>query len=219
VTAFDPATSRTSPIAPIRERVEREIDEALAAFPDPGRLSAGERRGIIARYTAVLEGNFIYWMTGALLSIRSEEARSIILQNLHDEVRGAHPNMLRRFAVAARAFPTDSDALAVDPALRDVRLFIARLSGPPILVTMAFFEGFIHRYVAYLEKLAHLQGSGEFEYTNVHAVCDLTHREGLLRAFEAEAAFTDRPAAPSPELYEGVVLLRALIRRIAGARV
>ena len=85
-------------------RIKRAIDDLLTGLPDASYLSADQRRGIIARYTAVLEGNFIYWMTGAYLSVKSEEARSIILENLHEEVRDSHPAMLRRFATAARAF-------------------------------------------------------------------------------------------------------------------
>src|SRR5205085_2256184 len=110
--------------------------------------------GIIARYTAVLEGNFIYWMTGAYLSVESERARSIILENLHEEVRDSHPAMLRRFALAACAVPTDVDAMAVYQKLTNVRLFVGRLSGVPVVIMMAFFEGFIQKFMAFLADLA-----------------------------------------------------------------
>ncbi len=102
-----------SPTEPIQEHTEGVVDDLLASLPRAERLSAEERRGIIARYTAVLEGNFIYWMTAAYLSVRSEEARSIILENLREEVRDCHPGMLRKFTMAAHAVPKDSDALAV----------------------------------------------------------------------------------------------------------
>ena len=75
-------TLNRSHIVPIQERTDRTIDELLASLPSVEQLSTDERRGIIARYSAVLEGNFIYWMTGAYLSVGSEEARSIILDNL-----------------------------------------------------------------------------------------------------------------------------------------
>src|SRR2546426_9009520 len=99
-----PATAPT-----IETRITRAIDETLASFPDPDVLSAEERRRIIARYTAVLEGNFIYWMTATYLSVRSDDAQAIIVDNLHEEIRDNHPGMLRKFAVAARAVPTDAD--------------------------------------------------------------------------------------------------------------
>src|ERR1700690_3720194 len=108
----------------IQEHVQNSIDDLIGSLPDPGRLSASQRRGIIARYTAVLEGNFIYWMTGAYLAVGSEEARSIILGNLREEVRDCHPGILRRFAIAAKAIPTDSDAMAVYPDLMNARLFV-----------------------------------------------------------------------------------------------
>ena len=75
----------------IEEDLDYAIEDLLASLPVPEQLSASQRRGIIARYTAVLEGNFIYWMTGAYLAVTSGQARSIILDNLHEEVRDSHP--------------------------------------------------------------------------------------------------------------------------------
>src|SRR5882762_3335607 len=120
--------------------------------------------------------------------------------------------MLRKFAIAAHAFPTDSDALAVNDELTKVRLFFGHLSGVQILVTMAFFEGFIQRYMSYLADLAVAQGSSELEYTDVHGVCDIAHTEGLLNALSAEMAIN--PLAEDADLYEGVDLLEALLDRI-----
>src|SRR2546428_1910562 len=153
--------------APMQEHIDRAVHDLLASCPDPEQLSADERRGIIARYTAVLEGNFIYWMTAANLSVRSEEAHTIIQDNLLEEVRDNHPGMLRKFAIAAHAVPTDSDALAVYRNLENVRLFVGRLSGVRIVLMMTFFEGFITRFMPYLAELAKRQGSAEQEYTDV----------------------------------------------------
>jgi hypothetical protein len=198
--------------ASIHEHIDCTVDDLLASFPDPEQLSAGQRRGILARYTAVLEGNFIYWMTGAYLSVHSDEARSIILENLREEVRDSHPAMLRRFAMAARAVPTDSDALAVFEGLTNVRLFVGRLSGVQIVLMMTFFEGFIQRFMPFLAELALRQGSEEQEYTDVHGVCDVGHTQELFRALEAEMALSQ--LEPSANLLEGVDLLRTLIIKI-----
>src|SRR5438552_11433921 len=143
-------TPRQSCTAPIQEHIDGVIHDLLVSFPDPEQLSPDERRGIIARYTAVLEGNFIYWMTAAYLSVASEEAHSIIHDNLLEEVRDNHPGMLRTFAIAARAVPTDSDVLAVHAPLQNVRQFVAQLSGAKIVLMMAFFEGRITRLMSYL---------------------------------------------------------------------
>ena len=190
------------------------VDHLLASLPPVEQLSADERRGMIARYAAVLEGNFIYWMTGAYLSVRTEEARSIILDNLHEEVRDCHPGMMRRFALAAHAVPRASDAFAVYPSLSNVRLFIGRLSPVPIVVMMAFFEGFIQKFMAYLADLAQRQGSAELEYTDVHGVCDVAHTQGLFRALEAEMAVAQDSGEPVKNIFEGVDLLQTLIRDI-----
>src|SRR5690349_8426503 len=90
------ATSSESQIAAVHHHIDRAIDDLLAALTDAAQLSDQQRRGIIARYTAVLEGNFIYWMTGAYLSVGTDAARAKILDNLREEVRDCHPGMMRR---------------------------------------------------------------------------------------------------------------------------
>ena len=67
-------TPNESKTASIQAHIDRAIEDLLASLPNPGELAPDERRGIIARYTAVLEGNFIYWMTGAYISAGSDEA-------------------------------------------------------------------------------------------------------------------------------------------------
>ena len=196
----------------IQPKIANMIEELFASLPDPKKLISSERRGIIARYTAVLEGNFIYWMTAALLSVQSDESRPILLDNLNEEIRDCHPAMLRRFAIAANAFPTDSDALAVHDDLTRMRLFLGRMSSVHTVLTMAFFEGFIQRFMVYLAELAAAQGSVEMEYTDVHGVCDIAHSEGLFRAFAVEMEHS--PIEPGTDLFEGVDLLRTLIQTI-----
>ena len=208
------ATGLVTDIVSIQEHLERAATESLDLFPAVEQTSAAEQRGIMARYTAVLEGNFIYWMTGALLAVRSEQARAIILENLHEEVRDLHPHMLRKFAMSAHAVPTDFDATAVYSDLLRVRRFIGDLKPVPIVVMMAFFEGFIQRFMPYLAELARRRGSLEQEYTDVHGTCDIGHTQELYRALEAEILATDG-IAPEAPLFEGVELLRALIRKVA----
>jgi hypothetical protein len=211
----------TSLIAPemqnlssIKPRIDSEIDSLVAALPDPKDLTPEQRRGIIARYCAVLEGNFIYWMTAAYLSVQSEEARPILIDNLTEEIRDCHPEMMRRFAIAAHAYPTDTDAMAVRDGLTKVRMFLGRLQGVQNVLTMGVFESYIQRFMSYLADLAIAQGSTDLEYTDVHGVCDIAHSEGLLMALSAEAAIN--PPDPSADLFEGVNYLRALIQTING---
>jgi hypothetical protein len=202
--------------ASLKPQIDSIVGELIDSLPDPDKLSPSERRGIIARYTAVLEGNFIYWMSAAYLSAKSEEARPILLDNLREEIRDCHPAMLRNFTIAAQAFPTDSDALEVHDDLTNVRLFLGRLSGVQNLLTMAFFEAFIQQFMAYLANLAGTQGSAERVYTDVHGVCDVAHSQELFRALAAELAVD--PIDPSTDLFEGVDLLRTLIQTIIYGR-
>ena len=212
--SFDLLTPNRSDIAPIQAHIEVTIDDLLASLRRPERLSPEERRGIIARYTSVLEGNFIYWMTAAHLAVASDEARAIIEDNLREEVRDNHPGMLRRFALAAHAAPTDADALAVYRNLENVRLFVADLSAVEIVLMMAFFEGFITRFMPYLADLADRQGSAERQYTDVHGVVDVVHTEGLFRALEAEMLRKPDVVEPTPSLFTGVKVLRTLIENV-----
>jgi hypothetical protein len=201
----------------LKQQINNTIDDLMNRLPDIEDLTSAERRGIIARYTAVLEGNFIYWMTATLLAVKSEDARPILLDNLNEEIRDAHPAMMRRFAMAAHAFPTDEDALVVDHDLTKVRVFLGRLSGVQSVLTMAFFEGFIQRFMAYLADLAKAQGSVDLEYTDVHGVCDIAHTDGLFRALSVEMAIN--PLDSEKDLFEGVDLLRNLIENIVFNRV
>jgi hypothetical protein len=201
-------------LTPMKRQIDSEIDSLIAALPDLRNLTPEQRRGIIARYTAVLEGNFIYWMTAAYLSVRSEEARPILIDNLREEIADCHPEMLRRFAIAAHAYPTEADAMAVREDLTKVRLFLGRLQGVPNVLTMGFFESYIQRFMSYLADLAVAQGSKDLEYTDVHGVCDIAHSEGLLMALSAESAIN--PPDPAADLFEGVNKLRALIQTING---
>ena len=101
----------------IQQQITTMIDDLMTGLPRPQQLTGEQRRGMIARYTAVLEGNFIYWMTATSLAVKCDEARPILLENLYEEVRDSHPVMLRKFAIAAKAFPTDADSLAVDAVI------------------------------------------------------------------------------------------------------
>jgi pyrroloquinoline quinone (PQQ) biosynthesis protein C len=195
-------------ISKLEVRIDSLISEFLTSLPKPSDLSPEQRRGIIARYTAVLEGNFIYWMTGALLACRSEQTREIVMHNLQEEVRDSHPNMLRRFAVAAGAVPTDADAAAVWANLSEVRAFVGRMSPVRLVLMMGYFEKLIQQWMPYMAELAGLQGSNELEYTDVHGVCDVEHSQELFRALSAEIALA--PAEVDDGVFEGVELLHKL---------
>ena len=212
-TLLIPEQSQTDTLdASIRTAINDQIEELMTSLPDRSQLTSQDRRGIIARYTAVLEGNFIYWMTATLIAVQGEGARPILLDNLHEEIRDVHPDMLRRFAIACHGFPTEQDALAVNEDLTKVRRFLGRLSAVQSLATMAFFEGFIQRFMGYLADLAVAQGSSELEYTDVHGVCDIAHSEGLFRAVSIE--MSQYPVAADVNLFEGVDLLGSLLEVI-----
>ena len=77
----------THPTVEMETAATAIIDELIDSLPDPKQLTSEERRGIIARYTSVLEGNFIYWMTATVIAAKAEQSRPILLENLYEEVR------------------------------------------------------------------------------------------------------------------------------------
>jgi hypothetical protein len=196
----------------IQEHITTIVDDHIGRLPEPEHLTSDEVRGIIARYSSVLEGNFIYWMTATYLAVQSQEAREIIIENLTEEVRDSHPAMLRKFALAADAYPDEADSLAVGSDLTSVRLFLGKLQGVQSLATMAFFESYIQRFMSYLADLAAARGSAERVYTDVHGVCDVEHSQELFRAVSLEMSIN--PMKAGSNLYEGVELLSALIDTI-----
>jgi hypothetical protein len=193
----------------IQQQITAMIDDQIGRLPNPKHLTDDEIRGIIARYCAVLEGNFIYWMTATYIAVQSEEARAILIDNLTEEVRDSHPVMLRKFVMAADAFPAAGDALAVSPGMTKVRLFLGKLQGVQSLATMAFFESYIQRFMSCLADLAAARGSTEKVYTDVHGACDIEHSEGLFRAVSLEMLVN--PMAAGSNLFEGVELLSTLL--------
>jgi hypothetical protein len=193
----------------IRARVERAINARMLSLPTAESVSPDTARGIIARYTAVLEGNFIYWMTGAYIACRSDEARAKIMENLHEEVRDSHPGMMRRFALAAKAVPSERDSADVYEDLTKVRVFVGLLAPVPILTMMAYFEGFIQQFMPYLAEMAAKRGSSEREYTDVHGICDIGHTEELFNALNTEIELC--PEEPS-NIFEGMERLDRLVR-------
>ena len=100
-------------------------------------------------------------MTATYLAIRTPEAKALIEDNLLEEVKENHPGMLRRFLLAANAAPSEADRSLVDRDLQNVREFLGKLSTLESLLTMAFFEGFIQKFMAYLADLAARRGSSE----------------------------------------------------------
>jgi hypothetical protein len=206
------STNTDTSISSLQEKITGVIDGLINNLPDPKQLTSAQRRGIVARYSSVLEGNFIYWMTASLIAVKSDEAKEELVENLHEEVKDAHPDMLRRFAMEAHSFPNDKDALAVHDDVTKVRKFLGRLNPVQSLVTMAFFEGYIQRFMPFLANLAAEEGSKEMEYTNVHGVCDIAHTEGLYRALATEISVNS--VEPGTDLMEGVTLLHNLVDRI-----
>jgi hypothetical protein len=47
--------SHFTPVDPIQARAQSDVEQLANTLPDPARMSPDQRRGIIARYTAVTD--------------------------------------------------------------------------------------------------------------------------------------------------------------------
>ena len=77
--ALAPEMIDESTLTALKTAINSRIEDVMVSLPAAEQLSSQQQREMIARYTAVLEGNFIYWMTAAYLAVQSEEARPIIV--------------------------------------------------------------------------------------------------------------------------------------------
>ncbi len=171
---------------PIQQRIAAIVDEMMAQLPNPQQLTAEERRGIIARYSAVLEGNFIYWMTATFLAVKSQRSASDFAREPFRGVPRLSPGNDAQVRHRSSRIPDRPRCARVGANLTRMRLFLGRMQGVPSLVSMAFFETWIQRFMPFLAALAAAQGSTEMEYTDVHGVCDVAHSQELFRAVAIE---------------------------------
>jgi hypothetical protein len=193
--------------------VDDGVESILGQLIPADRLSTEAGCGLIGRYTVVLEGNFVTWLTATYLRAKSKEASAIIKANLLEEIGDDHPSMLRRFAIQAGSSPESADYLSVSPALYKVREYFSTHSGFDLIAVMLFYESFIANFMSYLAQVANHQGSSELTYTDVHGLLDVEHSKEMLTA-----ALLEQSAAPllvnEDSVKKGIVLLTALIKSI-----
>jgi Iron-containing redox enzyme len=190
--------------------VAESVAELLKSTSNINAMTASETRGVIARYSVALEGNFISWMTAAYACSKSETAKAIMIDNLREEIRDNHPSMLRRFVTAARAIPSEQDQETIQEAIDQVRTYLAQMDSVRSIALMAGFETFISLFMEPLAKIAQKRGSIDTQYTDVHGVVDIAHSQKLYEALQSEIACAS--AEYSESIFEGVDLILNLMK-------
>ena len=128
-------------------RIDEDLMNKLTAatvrvaetLPTLAWLSNDQKRRILKRYVAALEGNFLAWMAATSITCRSMKSRYAADQNLWDEISEDHPGMLREFAKSADAEPDAADFDAVAYQVSEIRRLVSELSGLkniPLLTTL-----------------------------------------------------------------------------------
>lgn len=170
-------------ITTIIEEVKKQVEKILAPAAN---ISDEQARGIVKKYVAAIEGNFLHWMAGAAISARSPYGKYAAEENLWVELHDDHPGMLRSFARECKAEPNASDFERVRVSVEDIRHTISELSGLKNLVLMMLLENTSAVFIPYLSELAKKLGAKDLTYTDVHGVADITHADQFSRAVSEE---------------------------------
>jgi len=152
-------------------------------------LSKEECRSIIARYQAAIEKNFHYWLSAALIAVQTEPSRHITQENLRIEIQDNHCQMLKEFAISARAKPDTSDFNAVSKAVKKIDKIVTQLSGFQCMALITIFESETFSY-PYLKELAVKSNASSFKYIEVHMLEDPHHAYECYKALFTEATIT-----------------------------
>ena len=142
-----PQLNGECPGAALRQRVAAVMDDLMSQLPNPEMMDREMRSRRSSRGTPRFwkATSFIESDHGNLLGHPRRGCAARFDRDLHEEVRDSHPAMLRRFAMAANAFPRDTDAMAVSPSYPGPPV-PRQTAGCAIALMMAFFEGYIQRF-------------------------------------------------------------------------
>ncbi len=149
-----------------------DISNYLSTLSD---LSQEKRSGIIKKYTAAIEGNFVSWMGAVSICARSVQGRYAASENLWIEMMDDHAGMLREFARAAHSEPDVQAYQAVAESVANIRQMVAHLSGLECLTLIATLENTSGVFIPRLEKMAKDLGSNNLRYTKIHGEADIDH--------------------------------------------
>jgi hypothetical protein len=193
-----------------------ELEILIAAVRLKTLISADrglQSRRVIAVYTA-MASNFIAWLAVAGHFVKSEVAKTALLQNLQCEVGDNHRGMLLDFAEKCDALPDYDDYQYVSG---DVGLVWALLRDPEYrglrgLAVVATLEYLSLTFVPELARRAEECGCTDHQYPRVHGEADIAHSDILLKALKAEIGADYRSA--ETVVIGAVKAAEDLVRRI-----
>ena len=123
-----PGVLESLDLTEVQQHLETATNEFLEDFPVGQRATIQAVVGITARYTLVLEGGLIYWMTGTYLSAKTPETRSIIQENVQEDIDGWPPAFGPR---CTGSWVVSSNGTGGVSAIRNA-VFEARRSAGPL---------------------------------------------------------------------------------------
>ncbi len=150
-------------------------------------------RSILEKYGAAIEPNFTYWMSAAMLSAKSKEARNTAEENLTVEIEQDHRKMLRFLLEQTDAIPNYSEYLTVKLQTEKIHEIASKGNGLANLTVIAILENASLIFIPKLEEISIALGATDLKYTKVHGEADLAHAQAFLKALEYEKQQHNNP--------------------------
>ena len=156
-------------------------------------LTVEQARNIVGTYRVAIEPNFIPWMLRAYQTVRSDKAKKVIGQNIHDEIAQDHPKMLRDFAQSCGVIVTEEHYRRASQPVLDMWDIFAKKNGIMDLTVAATLENTSLLFIPYLAKIGRKLGCKDFTYTDVHGVADIKHARDLYDGLVEEMGNSNCP--------------------------
>jgi len=170
----------------LKEIFQKQTEQVRKYLGNVEFVSEHDAKRTIAKYTAAIEGNFIPWMSAAVIHSRSLQAEYAAKENLEVELGDDHPGMLRQFSIDAHAEPTLDDYRSVQDAVKSIRNLSREGSGLVAITVIATLENTSAAFIPFLAGLAKKRGSKNLTYTDIHGGADIEHANQFIWALEYE---------------------------------
>lgn len=170
----------------LKTKYDNATSQVATSLKSVETITEDDARKIIQRYTAVFEGNFLSWMSGASITARSVVSRFAADENLWVELKYDHPAMLRNFAVSCNAEPSKEDFKYMHEEIQNTRNMVSELSGLKNICLMGTLENTSAAFIPYMAELGKKLGCTDFTYTDVHGEADIEHANQFLEALSDE---------------------------------
>jgi hypothetical protein len=167
-------TSMTEATQLLRERVK----SAAVALTDMMRLVDLNDHGVLRRFGAAVEGNFLEWLRGTEAACVSETAKTIVARNIRTEVEEDHPGLLHDLLERRRSLPGEQDFRDVAEAVGAIRRQCVDRDAVSLLSTVSVLESTAYIFLPTVDRICNTD-PGTSAFVERHLAVDVTHSEEI----------------------------------------